>query len=242
MTDPATRQLVRMPVPSDLTIAVCTIGRAGFLQTALQSLIETTPPGVSLHVVLNGPEDSALASEISEMMSRWDGPFSLTELDVQLTIAGSHNTALDAATTDFITFMGDDDVVLEPRVAQILERFWTTAPTPAVVGSFCRRLTGSYDAPRFSTNKDYGPTSIADWESARESGELIEVVFPSAIYRTELLRSINGFEERFGSAMDLATFTILAQEHPVLADPRRSFALSPNPSGTVSSPKTAPPP
>lgn len=222
MTD--TRLLSRPPVPSDLTIAICTVGRQGYLQTALRSVSETTPPGVSLLVVLNGAEDPQLAREVSELMSSWDGPFELTVLDERLTISGSHNVALAAAKTDFITFMGDDDLVLEPRVEQLLEFFWTTSPTPAVVSSFCRRVSGTHDAPRFSTNKDYGPTTVPAWERERDSDRLLEVVFPAAIYRTELLRSIGGFEERFGSAMDLATFTTLGLEHPILADPRRTFA------------------
>lgn len=219
-----TRLLTRVPVPSDLTIAICTLGRQGYLQTALRSVINTTPPGVRLHIVLNGSDDPTLAHEISTMLSTWDGEFALTELDERLTISGSHNVALAAATTDFITFMGDDDLVLEPRVEQLLHQFWATTPTPAVIGSFSRRVSGSHDAPRFSTNKDYGPTTIAEWKAQRDSDDLIEVVFPSAIYRTELLRSIGGFEERFGSAMDLATFTTLGRDHPVLANPRRSFA------------------
>lgn len=217
-------QLTRQPQPSDLTIAICTIGRDGFLQTALRTVLETTPPGVTIHVVLNEPPDQALAGEIAHLIEPHDGPTAVTTLTDRLTIAGSHNTALTACTTDFITFMGDDDLVLEPRIMELLNQFWNTTPTPAVIGSYCRRVSGGYDTPRFSTNKDYGPTTMAEWEDARDSGELIEIVFPSAVYRTELLRSIGGFEERFGSAMDLATFTILGQDHPVLANPRRSFA------------------
>ena len=224
MTSHNAAALASPPQPSDLTIALCTIGRDGYLQTALQSLIDTTPAGVSLHIVLNCPEDPSIVDAITEQIATWDGPHLLTVLDERLTIAGSHSTALNNATTNFITFMGDDDLVLEPRVERILDLFWTYDPTPAVIGSFCRRVTGPHDAPRFATNKDYGPTSIEEWETARDSDNLIEVVFPSAIYRTDLLRSVGGFEERFGSAMDLATFTMLGMLHPVLADPRRSFA------------------
>ena len=224
MTVAEPQPLLRPPIPEDLTIAVCTVGRDGFLQVALQSLLDTTPAGVSLHVVLNGPDDRGLEGSITEMVSSWNGPLTITTIADRLTITGSHNTALDAVTTPFVTFMGDDDIVLEPRVSRILNQFWTTTPTPAIIGSFCRRVSGSHDQPQFSTNKDYGPTTISEWETDRDSDELIEIVFPSAIYRTELLRSINGFEERFGSAMDLATFTTLGLTYPVLADPRRSFA------------------
>ncbi len=212
------------PGPSDLTIAICTIGRDGFLQAAIDSLFATTPAGVTLRIVLNAPDDPTLTPSIEDYVSAWDGPVSVSELESRLTIAGSHNTALLATNTSYVTFMGDDDLVLEPRVDRLLARFAETQPTPAVVGSFCRRVSGSANQPRFSTNKDYGPTTINAWETMRDSGELIEIVFPSAIYDTALLKSIGGFEERFGSAMDLATFTRLGLEHPVLADPRRTFA------------------
>lgn len=218
------RLLEERPTPADLTICLCTIGRDGFLQTALQTVIDTSPPSVTIRVVLNQPDDPGLADAIAELLDAWSGPKEVITLDERRTIAGSHNAGLDATTTDFVTFMGDDDLVLEPRVERLLEIFWDTVPTPAVVGSFCRRVSGSYDDPRFSTNKDYGPSSLEAWRAAMGAGELIEVVFPSAIYRTELLRSIGGFEERFGSAMDLATFTRLAFDHPVLADTRRTFA------------------
>ncbi len=224
MAENEDRLLDRAPVPADLTICVCTIGRDGYLQAALRSLLDTTPVGVSLRVVLNGPDDPLLAQDIEGLLEPWDGPMAIETLPTRLTIAGSHNTALAATTTDFVTFMGDDDLVLEPRVSKLLDLFWSTTPTPAVIGSFCRRVSGTYDDPKFSTNKDYGPASLDAWRATIDAGELIEVVFPSAIYRTELLSSIGGFEERFGSAMDLATFTRLGFEHPVLADPRRSFA------------------
>lgn len=224
MLDNQGRLLDREPTAADLTICICTIGRDGYLQTAITTLLDTTPPGVTLRVLLNGPDDPELADEIATLIEAWDGPTDIITLPTRLTISGSHNTALEATTTDFVSFMGDDDLALEPRVSRLLELFWTTVPTPAVIGSYCRRVSGTYDEPKFSTNKDYGPATLEAWRAAVDAGELIEVVFPSAIYRTELLRSIGGFEERFGSAMDLATFTRLGFDHPVLADPRRSFA------------------
>ena len=128
--------LRRAPIPSDLTIAVCTIGRDGFLQAALRSLLDTTPPGVILRVVLNGPDNPSFADDVTTIVEGWDGPVHIRILPERLSIAGSHNTALWETTTDFVTFMGDDDLVLEPRVTRLLDLFWSTTPTPAVIGSF----------------------------------------------------------------------------------------------------------
>ena len=212
------------PTPSDLTIAICTIGRDGYIQAALQSLLDTTPPGVTLRIVLNAPDDPTMFDTISDFAAPWDGPVDITVLDERLSIVGSHNAALNSVDTEFVTFMGDDDLVLEPRVERILNLFATLTPTPAVIGSFSRRVSGSHVQPRFTTNKDYGPTTIDEWQQISGTGQLIEIVFPSAIYRTKVLTGMGGFEERFGSAMDLATFTRIGRTHPVLADPRRTFA------------------
>lgn len=218
------RSLGDKPTPADVTIALCTIGRQGLLQQAVRSLLATTPPDVGLIVVMNAPDDSRLIDEIRPLVGEWRGPSEMVLLDSRVGIAASHSAALDRVRTDFVTFMGDDDLVLEPRIDRILELFWSTKPTPAVIGSYCRRVSGTAEQPVFSTNKDYGPTTVDEWRRIKDDGDLIEIVFPSAIYRTGRLREIGGFEERFGSAMDLATFTILGQLEPVLADPRRTFA------------------
>lgn len=221
--------------PSDLTIAICTIGRDGYLQEALRSLLATTPPDVQLQLVFNAPEDSSLIDVTREMLAEWQGPTALHVLDDRVDIATSHNTALEACTTRFITFMGDDDLVLEPRVLRILGLFDTLQPTPAVIGSYCRRLSSDLDEPRLLSNKDYGPASIDSWQDAVSRQETIEIVFPSAVYQTEALRGIGGFEPRFGSAMDIASFTRLAMDAPVLADARRTFAHRIHPGSVTSS-------
>ena len=157
----------RRPTPADLTIAVCTVGRNGFLQAALNSLLHTTPADVTLSMVFNGCTDTDLIDEVTNLIADWDGPTSVKILDERLGIAGSHNVALNAATTDFITFMGDDDLVLEPRVQRLLDVFADTTPTPVVVGSFCRRVSGDAHQAKFTTNKDYGPATIEEWDELR---------------------------------------------------------------------------
>ena len=164
------RSLDRRPDPTDLTIAICTIGRDEYLQAAIESLLATTPSGVTMHVVFNGCDDRALIDDTTRLLEQWDGPNLITELSERTDIASSHNTALDATETDFVQFMGDDDLALEPRVERLLDLFWTTDPTPAVVSSYCRRVSGTAAEPAFSSNKDYGPDSVGSWLEHRAAG------------------------------------------------------------------------
>ncbi len=207
--------------PADLTIALCTIGRPGYLQAALDSLVRTTPSEVSLLVVLNGCTPATRVT-IAEQLGKWDGPVEVVEVEDRLPVHESHNTALRACKTALITFMGDDDLAIEPRVNRLLALF-DLEPMPLVVASFAKRTGGTAEEPVFFGHKDLGPTSIAEWEQWRADGELFELCFPSAIFVTEAARSVGGFEGKFGPTMDVGIFTRLSRRGPVISDPRRTF-------------------
>lgn len=206
---------------SDLTVALCTIGRPGYLEAAIESLLETTPDDVSFLLVLNGcPPETRPAVE--PLLERWVGPVEVIEISDRLPIEGSHNTALDRCRTELITLMGDDDLALEPRFERMIELF-DLEPTPLVVSSYAKRTGGTAAEPVFAGNKDLGPTTIAEWEQWRDDEKLFELCFPSAIFRTAEARAIGGFEGKFGPVLDVAIFTRLSRQGPVIADPRRTF-------------------
>lgn len=207
--------------PSDLTIALCTIGRPGYLRAAVESLLATTPDGVALRVVLNACP-AGTRDDLEELVQRWHGPVEVIEVAERLPIHESHNLALAGCRTALISFMGDDDLVIEPRLDRMLQLF-DLEPMPLVVSSFAKRTGGTPFEPVFAGNKDLGPTSIAEWERWRDDGELFELCFPSAILVTDAAREIGGFEEKFGPTMDVAIFTRLSRRGPVIADTRRTF-------------------
>jgi glycosyltransferase involved in cell wall biosynthesis len=206
---------------ADLTIALPTIGRPGYLQAAIESLLATTPDDVSFLLVLNGCPPETRPS-IEPLVERWPGPVEVVELADRVPLDESHNTALRLCTTPLVSFMGDDDVVIEPRLERMVSLF-DLEPTPLVVSSFAKRTGGTADEPVFAGNKDLGATTIAEWERRRDRGELFELCFPSAIFRTDAVRAIGGFEGKFGSTIDVAVFSRLSRQGPVITDPKRSF-------------------
>lgn len=207
--------------PSDLTVALCTIGRPGYLQAAIESLLETTPGGVSFLTVLNDCPPETRAS-IEPLLQSWPGPVEVVELTDRLPLHESHNTALRRCQTELITLMGDDDLALEPRFERMIELF-DLEPAPLAVSSFAKRTGGTAAEPVFAGNKDLGPTTIAEWERWRDAGKLFELCFPAALFRTEAVRALGGFEEKFGPTMDVAAFTRLSRQGPVIADSKRTF-------------------
>ena len=206
---------------ADLTVALCTIGRPGYLQAAIESLLDTTPDGVSALVVLNACSPDTRPS-IEPLLRRWPGPVEIVELEERIPLHESHNTALRRCRTELVTFMGDDDLAIEPRLERMIAMF-DLEPTPLVVSSFAKRTGGTATEPVFAGNKDLGPTSIAEWARWRDDRELFELCFPASIFRTEEARAIGGFEEKFGPTMDVAIFTRLSRKGPVIVDPNRSF-------------------
>ena len=208
----------------DLTIAINTLDRPDFLWACVESLLETTPVGVSLQVLFNGSEAEVRERTI-EQVADWPGPTKFIHLDEIAPIDESHNTALAAVETRLVNFMGDDDVVLGRRIPRIIDEFNRTDPTPAVVTSFARRIAGDALAPTLGSNKDLGPTTVAEWRVWHESGTAFELLWPGAVLRVDALRAIGGWELEFAPSFDNRIFSQMSFHGPVLAIPDRQFGF-----------------
>ena len=208
----------------DLTININTLERPALMQAALASLIRTTPAGATLQLLFNGTPHE-LRETILSQAEGWRGEVNIIHLEETLPISESHNTALAGITTRLVNFMGDDDIVLGNRLPALLDAFNTFDPTPLVVTSFAHRIAGDPFKPAIGSKKDFGPTSIEEWEEWRSTGKLFELVSPAAVIQTERLRAIGGFEEPFGDAFDTRIFTRLALDGPVVSVPDRQFGF-----------------
>ncbi len=219
MADPEPRYAIE-----DLTVNICTVDRSEMVEACLRSLIETSPEGVSLQVVFNGSSPD-MRDRVIELASTWRGPTRFIEIPEMVPVDESHNQALAGIVTPLVTFMGDDDVALHPRLHRILDAFNSLHPHPAVVTTFARRIAGDPFEPVIGSNKDLGPTSVEEWARWHESGEPFEMLWPGAVMRTELLRSIGGFEPAFSKSFDNRIFSQLSFLGPVLAVPDRGFGF-----------------
>lgn len=209
---------------ADLTINICTVNRQEQLLAAMDSLLRTTPEGVSLYMMFNGSPPEMVEAAQSRVEA-WKGPTNVEVLDEIIPVTESHNHALSLIRTPLVNFMGDDDVVLGERVPAILDAFNTLEEEPIVVTTFAKRVAGDAHNPRIGSNKDMGPTSVAEWKQWRDEGRMFEMLWPGAVLNVEALRSIGGFEADFARTFDNRIFTRLSAIGPVLSIPDRNFGF-----------------
>ena len=208
----------------DLTVNINTVDRPEFLDACLASLIETTPAGASLQIVFNGTPTETRERTI-EQAADWQGPTRFEHLDEMLSVDASHNHALAGITTPLVNFMGDDDVVLAPRFPAILEAFNTTDPEPAVVTTYAKRIGGDSHEPTIGSNKDLGPTTVAEWRAFHATGQAYELLWPGSVHRTDLLRKIGGFEAPYAQSFDNRIFSQMSFLGPVISLRQRNFGF-----------------
>ena len=201
---------------ADLTINVCTVDRHDQLLACLDSLLKTTPEGVTLNVVFNG-SPPALIEAAQKRIAAWNGPTNASILDEIIPVTDSHNHALSLVRTPLVNFMGDDDIVLNERIQVLLDAFNQLEPEPVAVTTFARRIAGDAYEPRIGSNKELGPTTIEGWAEWRDAGRMFELLWPGAVLNTEALRSIGGFEAEFERTFDNRIFTRLSALGPVLS-------------------------
>ncbi len=208
----------------DLTVNINTVDRPEYLEACLKSLIETTPEGASLQIVFNGTPLETRDRTI-EQAGAWKGPTRFEHLDDMLSVDASHNHALACIETPLVNFMGDDDIVLASRFPAILDAFNTMDPEPAAVTTFARRIAGDAFTPAIGSNKDLGPTTIAQWREFHATGKAYELLWPGSVLRVDLLCSFGGFEAPYAQSFDNRIFSQLSFLGPVVALPERNFGF-----------------
>lgn len=209
---------------TDVTIALNTVDRPDYLYAAVESLLKTTPEGVSLQVLFNSTDQATVDKTIAQVAD-WQGPTKFIRHEEILPIDESHNAALAAVETSLVNFMGDDDIVLAERLTRIIDTFNSTDPLPAVVTSFARRIAGDARKPTIGSNKDLGPTTVAEWRIWHESGKAFELLWPGSVLRVDALRAIGGWEPEFAPSFDNRIFSQMSFHGPVLAVPDRNFGF-----------------
>ena len=208
----------------DLTVNINTVDRPEYLEACLASLIETTPEGAPLQILFNATPEWIRERTI-EKAKAWRGPTNFIHIDDIVPVDESHNRALAAVETPLVNFMGDDDVVLGNRLPLILDAFNTLDPEPAVVTTFAKRIAGDAFNPAIGSNKDLGPTTIAEWSAWHDSGKAFEMLWPGAVLRTDILRKIDGFEKPFSQSFDNRIFSQMSFHGPVVSLPNRAFGF-----------------
>ncbi len=208
---------------ADLTVNICTVDRPEALRAALKSLVETTPPGPSLQLLLNEASPGTWPA-VEDLVEQWQGPVNVIRIDDRLPVTESHQTALDAITTPLVNFMGDDDLVFGDRFTEAIELF-NSVKDLKMLGTWTHRIGGDFENPVRHGKMDVGPVTLEEWESYRSNSTPVQYCFPAIIFDTEAARAAGGFQERFGSAMDAALSGYIGREWPSLTQTSRLFGF-----------------
>jgi glycosyltransferase involved in cell wall biosynthesis len=199
------------PDNESLTVAIPFYKGHAYLRAAIESVLRQTSPVWRLIVCDDGPEPGT--RELVESFG--NGRIRYLKNDCNLGMAGNWNRCLDAADTDLVNLLHNDDELL-PNYVELMMR--TGRDYPDAAAFFCRakvidaagRDTFSFVdyVKRFVLPMPSGPL-ILQGESAIESlmrGNFI--MCPTVCYRKSRLR-----EQRFSTewrfALDIAFYTRL---------------------------------
>ncbi|MFW2383118.1 MAG: glycosyltransferase [Acidimicrobiales bacterium] len=207
----------------DLTVNICTVDRPEALRAAIKSLLETTPPGPTLQLLLNEASPETWPA-VEDLLQQWKGPVNVIRIDERVPVTQSHQTALDAVKTPLVNFMGDDDVVFGDRFTEAIKMF-NDVKDLKMLGSWVHRVGGDFDEPVRMGKMDVGPVTLEEWESYRSNSTPVQYCFPAIIFDTEAARAAGGFQERFGSAMDAALSGYIGRQWPSLTQTSRLFGF-----------------
>lgn len=208
----------------DLTINICTVNRPQHMRAAIASLLEHTPPGPTLQLILNEASPETWPA-ISDLVDAWPGPTNVVDIPApRVPVDESHQRALDECQTPLINFMGDDDIVLGNRFDEAIEIF-NANPELGVLGTWVQRIGGPPDGPRFLGRMDLGPTSLQEWKQMQSQSIPVQFCFPATIYSTQAAKDAGGFQARFGSAMDVGLSALIGRAKPSLSQTSRLFGF-----------------
>ncbi len=208
---------------SDLTINICTVDRPEALRAALQSLLDTTPPGPALQLLLNEASEPTWPA-VKDLVDQWPGPVHVIRIDERLPVNESHQRALDEVKTPLVNFMGDDDFVFADRFTEAIEMF-NSVDDLKMLGTWCHRIGGDFERPVKRGRMDIGPITLEEWEKYRTGSTPVQYCFPAVIFDAEAARQAGGFQERFGSAMDAALTGYIGRKWPSLTQTTRRFGF-----------------
>lgn len=193
------------------------------MRAAIESLLEHTPAGPTLQLVLNEASPETWPA-ISDLVDAWPGPTKVIEIDPRVPVDESHQRALDECDTALINFMGDDDIVLGNRFDEAISIFNDNRGL-GVLGTWVQRIGGPPEKPRFLGRMDIGPTTLDEWRSMQAESVPVQYCFPATIYSKQAAIEAGGFQARFGSAMDVGLSALIGRTTPSLTQTTRLFGF-----------------
>lgn len=192
------------PVPSPVSVVLCTRDREDQLRTALTSVIAALGPDDEVVVVDNAPKTGATR----KVVDGFADPRLRYVLEPRPGLSIARNTGARAANGDFLAFT-DDDVVVDAGWLSGLARGFTRAPNVGCVTGLVPSAELDTDAQHFFDRKVSWSSSttarLFDLEDHRDAGPLYP--YSAGVFGTganfavsrKALEAIGSFDEALGA-------------------------------------------
>jgi len=185
-------------MPPSVSVVMPVHNGADYVEAAIRSVLEQSFENLEILVVNDGSMDDTV--EVVNGIE--DSRVRLISQD-QAGVAAARNRGIKEASGSFVAFLDHDDVWFPDKLARQLELFENSAT--GIVGSFMTYLT------------DKGPANAAsgelvDGQQARiVAGRLMPFPLSSIVVRTDLLRSLGGFDESLARVAQVEDLDLVAR-------------------------------
>ena len=182
-----------------------------FLDEAIQSLRNQTLASIEILVVDDGSTDSSM--RIAERHAAVDTRVRIQRL-ARSNFATALNWGIRSARAPWIGRLDADDVAL-PEWLERQMCYLTEHPDVGALGAFGWMMGSGGNAVGLSR---HGPVSREEFLRARTEG-LIYLLHSSVVFPRDLVLSLGGYREEYGTAADVDLWSRIADNHQVLALP-----------------------
>jgi hypothetical protein len=189
-----------------VTIVVTSRNRAELLPIALRSIQKQRFGAFECIIVDEDSTDDALA--VAQSFAAVDPRFRIVVHDSPLGLSAARNTGLVAARGRYVCFLDDDDFLLAGSLRSRLDAF--RAQPDDVVGTFCDWMTiePQVGLEAFSPRRAPQRRGTVSLSSLLDGAPFIA---SSPLLRTDIVRSVGGFDERLKRVEDLDLWFRLAR-------------------------------
>lgn len=191
-----------------ISVVMPSYNSAPFIAEAIQSVLGQTYSHFELLVCDDGSQDGT--QDIVRVFARRDSRIHLLQHAFR-SVSLNCNAAIERARFPWIARLDADDVMVPQRLEWQM-RAAEHAPEVVLWGGYARLVNRRGKILRTAWS---GPTTQADYERQRRTGEMIVIQGPSVTFRRDLFLALGGYDRRFDSAEDLEFLNRIAECGPV---------------------------
>lgn len=183
-----------------------------FLREAVDSILNQTYRDFEFIIVDDGSTDST-PQILAEYAAKDDRVKIINGGHVG--ISKAMNLGIEQATRPWIARMDADDVCLPERFEKQLAAA-EKDPDVVVWGGYIHHIN---EKGKILSYSKVGPATREDFWYHRNNGLVVQVMNPTALMKTEIVRKVGGYKEAFVAAHDVEIFDEMAEYGPILAVP-----------------------